>query len=70
MATRYGWPVALTLVAGALISVPAAPRAARQSAQSADSRADFDVRDALPPAAPRASTGNRHGGSRSATARA
>jgi subtilase family serine protease len=62
MATRYGWPVALMLVAGALISVPAAPRAARQRAPSADSSADFDVRDALPPAAPRPSAVNRQAG--------
>ena len=62
MVTRFGWPVALTLVAGALISVPAAPRAARQRAQPTDSRADFDVRDALPPAAPRPSAVNRQAG--------
>ena len=62
MATRYGWPAALTLIAGALLSVPTAPRAAGQRAQSRDSRADFDVRDARPPAAPRPSAVNRQSG--------
>src|SRR5688572_19448883 len=59
MATRYGRPLALALVAGSLISVPATPRAARQRTQAADNRADFDVRDARPPAAPRVSTTSR-----------
>ena len=59
MATRYGWPVALTLITGVLISVPAAPRAARQRAQSSDSRPDFDVRETRPPAAPRPSAVSR-----------
>ena len=59
MATRYGWPVALTLIAGALISVPAAPRAAQQRPQSSDPRADFDIRDSRPPAAPRPSAVDR-----------
>jgi subtilase family serine protease len=62
MATRYGWPVALTLVAGALISVPAAPRAARQIAQPRSSERDFDIRDARPAASPRVQTADRVAG--------
>ena len=61
MATRYGWPVALTLIAGALISVPAAPRATGQGAPAPSSR-DFDVRDGRPPASPRVQAVDRVAG--------
>ena len=49
MATRYGWPAFLTLLALALVSVPAQPISARQ----APGAADFDIRDIRPPASPR-----------------
>lgn len=56
MATRFGWPVALTLIAASLISLPATPRAARQGAPAADREQDFDVRDTRPAMAPRAAS--------------
>jgi len=49
MATRFGWPSALVLISASLISLPAAPRAARQNEQSAANRQqDFDIRDSRP----------------------
>ena len=43
MASRYGWPLALSLVAIATVSMPAAP-GARQARQE-QRKADFDIRD-------------------------
>ena len=59
MATRYGWPLALSLVALATVSMPAVPDA-RQARPEQLRRADFDIRDSQPAApsrvAPRGSS--------------
>ena len=53
MASRYAWPVALSLVAFATVSTPALPDAARQARPESRRKADFDVRDTQPAAASR-----------------
>ena len=59
MASRYGWPVALSLVALATVSTPAVPHA-RQTRPEHLRKADFDIRDTQPAApsrlTPRASS--------------
>ena len=52
MASRYGWPVALSLVAFATVSTPAVPDA-RQTLPEHRRKADFDIRDTHPAAPPR-----------------
>ena len=52
MASRYGWPVALSLVAFAMVSTPAVPDA-RQTIPEHRRKADFDIRDTHPAAPPR-----------------
>ena len=52
MASRYGWPVALSLVAFATVSTPAVPDA-RQTIPEHRRKADFDIRDTHPAAPPR-----------------
>ena len=52
MASRYGWPVALSLVAFATVSTPAVPDA-RQTRPEHRRKADFDIRDTQPAAPPR-----------------
>ena len=52
MASRYGWPVALSLVAFATVSTPAVPDA-RQTRPEHRRKADFDIRDTHPAAPPR-----------------
>ena len=60
MATRYGWPVALSVIAASLLSVPTATRATRDGAQTpVDRERDFDIRDASEPEAPRADIATR-----------
>jgi subtilase family serine protease len=54
MATWSGWPIALTVIAASLLSVPAATRAGRDGAQTpVDLERDFDIRDTRLPAAAR-----------------
>ena len=53
MSNRFRWPVALTIMAASVISIPAVPRAARQP-PVVSTQPDFDIRDTLPPAMVRA----------------
>jgi hypothetical protein len=53
MAPRYGWPVVLTIAALAVMSIPAAPRAARQAPPERQRLPDFDIRDNQPAATAR-----------------
>jgi subtilase family serine protease len=53
MAPRYGWPVALTIAALAVMSIPAVPRAARQAPAERRRLPDFDIRDSQPAAGAR-----------------
>jgi subtilase family serine protease len=59
MASRYGWPIVLSLVAFATVSTPAVP-GARQTRPEHLRKADFDIRDTQPAApsrlTPRASS--------------